>query len=219
MREYLKDKYTVVLKYILSFRRSEWEFEDYPIMLKRQRSKTPPPVPTWQLVPWVARVINMPQIQGHGETREEAYTSLQVSFRRYKERGGKLPRPSTKLARWRWVPPWEKRKQREEAARQRQRIWLEKQRIKAEFGLLYYEVLGILAYHDPLRLISSGAPDDEYAVEVRAILPRLKEASSVDDLQRIVLEVFVRYFGNSARTGDSKYPQIARDVWDAWKRH
>jgi hypothetical protein len=67
--------------------------------------------------------------------------------------------------------------------------------LKAAYGALYTEVSRLLGKDDPIRLIAIGAPDDEYVVEVRTILPRLREAKSADEVQRIVHEKFAHWFG------------------------
>jgi len=48
--------------------------------------------------------------------------------------------------------------------------------LKAAHGRLYTEVSRLLREADPIRLITIGAPDDEYDPEVSTILPRLREA-------------------------------------------
>ena len=66
--------------------------------------------------------------------------------------------------------------------------------LKAAYGALYTEVSRLLREADPIRLIARGAPDDEYDPEVSTILPRLREARSPDDVQRIVNEEFAHWF-------------------------
>jgi hypothetical protein len=58
--------------------------------------------------------------------------------------------------------------------------------LKAAHGDLYTEVSRLVREADSIQLISRGAPDDEYDPEVSTILPRLREAKSPDDVQRIV---------------------------------
>lgn len=53
----------------------------------------------------------------------------------------------------------------------------------------------ILNPYDPRGLISSRAPDDEYEPELATILPRLTEASAVEDVRRILYEEFANWFG------------------------
>jgi hypothetical protein len=75
----------------------------------------------------------------------------------------------------------------------------------------------ILREADPIGLIAMGAPDDEYAPELRTLLPRLNEASSPVEMQRIVHEEFVRWFGGSAGPA-SGYEAASRRIWEAWTR-
>jgi hypothetical protein len=63
--------------------------------------------------------------------------------------------------------------------------------LKEAHGALYTEVSRLVREADPIRLISRGTPDDEYDSEVSTILPRLHEAKSPEDVQRIVHEEFV----------------------------
>ena len=66
--------------------------------------------------------------------------------------------------------------------------------LQETYGELYIEVSQLLRKADPIRLIIMGAPDDEYDPEVSTILPRLREAGSAADVQRIVHEEFTRWF-------------------------
>jgi hypothetical protein len=50
--------------------------------------------------------------------------------------------------------------------------------LKQAYGMLYMEASRLVREADPIRLIAIGAPDDEYDVEIGAILPRLREARS-----------------------------------------
>lgn len=79
---------------------------------------------------------------------------------------------------------------------------------------LYSELLSLFARHDPIGLVRIGAPDDEYSPEVKRILPRLEEAHSVEDLERIIHEVFVSMFDERL----ARYPEHYRDVaLEAWE--
>ena len=70
-----------------------------------------------------------------------------------------------------------------------------RQSLKAAYGSLYSDVSRLLREADPIDLIAIGAPDDEYDPEVSTILPRLREANAAADVQRIVHEEFVQWFG------------------------
>ena len=60
-------------------------------------------------------------------------------------------------------------------------------------------------------------PDDEYDPEAGTILPRLGNATGVEDVERIVREELDRWFGPLPQPAGSLRP-IAEEVWDAWKR-
>jgi hypothetical protein len=213
----LKDRFQILIKFISSFRKATCELNDYPIRIRQQRSDEPPPVAGWELVPWVARVLNLPVVSGHGESEDEAYATLKRSFERYKERGGKLPRPGTSLAGWRWISPWERRRQEAEVRRRAEQIRSERQRTKDRFRDVYNDARKIINRHDPVGLIRIGAPDDEYEAEVGTILPRLQGARSSQDVQQIVHEEFRRWFGSSARWSTVDYEVMAREIWELWR--
>ena len=89
--------------------------------------------------------------------------------------------------------------------------------LKAAYGDLYTEVSRLLREADPIRLISRGAPDDEYDVEVRTILPRLREAKSSDNVQRIVHEEFVHWFSAEIAGPAAQYAAVSKKIWEVWK--
>lgn len=55
----------------------------------------------------------------------------------------------------------------------------------------------IINNHDPINLLSMGAPKDEYDPEVKSILSRLRVSQSKKEVERVVLEEFTRMFGES----------------------
>lgn len=93
----------------------------------------------------------------------------------------------------------------------------ERQRLKREYRELYDEVLEILFRNDPIG-INFEINIDEYEPEVSTILPRLKEARSPEDLQKIIHQEFVRWFDADIAGSRAKYARIAREVWDAYKK-
>ena len=90
--------------------------------------------------------------------------------------------------------------------------------LKAAYGTLYTEVSQLLREADPIRLIVIGAPDDEYDPEVSTILPRLREAKSSDDVQRIVHEEFAHWFGAEIAGPATDYVGVSEDIWKAWNK-
>ena len=65
---------------------------------------------------------------------------------------------------------------------------------------------------DPIGL-AMGCPTDEYAPEVGPIVPRLNVANIADDVQSILYEEFVRWFGEAGPR--DLYKTAADDVWNA----
>lgn len=55
----------------------------------------------------------------------------------------------------------------------------------------------------------------EYAPEAEAILLRLREWGSVEQLQHVIADVFDDFFGNPDITPE-QYRQTACRIWDAW---
>ena len=90
--------------------------------------------------------------------------------------------------------------------------------LKAAYGPLYTEVSRLLREADPIRLIVIGAPDDEYDPEMSTILPRLREAKSPDDVQRIVHEEFARWFGAEIAGSAAQYADVSKNIWEAWNK-
>lgn len=97
-----------------------------------------------------------------------------------------------------------------EGRRQRQRA------LKAAHGRLYTEVSRLLREADPIRLITIGAPDDEYDLEVSTILPRLREAHSAADVQKLVHEEFVHWFDAGTAGPIILYTKVAEKIWGVW---
>jgi len=97
----------------------------------------------------------------------------------------------------------------------RERLQLEREILKDRYQSLYDQVLEILFRHDPID-INYETNTDEYDPEVGTILPRLKEASSENDVQKIVHEEFRRWFSLDAG-GPDRYGEIASEIWTAWR--
>jgi hypothetical protein len=80
-----------ILYYLRLFLKSDWSLEDYPIRYREQSGNWVDGTP---LVPWIAQIDRWPQMQGHGNTREEALKNLCDSFSSFKSER-QLPRPGT----------------------------------------------------------------------------------------------------------------------------
>lgn len=90
--------------------------------------------------------------------------------------------------------------------------------LKLNFGGIYDKIVIVLTENDIMRLISSGAPDDEYEPEARTILPRLKDCHSSKDVRRVIMEEFKRWFGYLPLFAKYSKPlnRAANDIWEAW---
>jgi hypothetical protein len=88
--------------------------------------------------------------------------------------------------------------------------------LQARHGALYTEVSRLLREADPIRLITIGAPDDEYDPEVGTILPRLHEAHSAANVQQIIHEEFVHWFDADIAGPISHYAEVAEKIWGVW---
>ena len=97
---------------------------------------------------------------------------------------------------------------------------MNKSALRKQYKSLYSELEAILFRIDPMEL-DFGDNTDEYSPEVGTILPRLSGAKSVDHVRVIVIEEFVRWFGEdgdeSAITPNLS-DQIALEIWEAWQR-
>lgn len=70
----------------------------------------------------------------------------------------------------------------------------------------------IINKHDPLGFLEGGAPEDEYNIEIQGIAARLKNCKSLEDIQKLIFDVFKENFEGSA--GDiSSYLKIAEDIF------
>src|ERR1700753_2723735 len=94
----------------------------------------------------------------------------------------------------------------------------QKKILRQKYGWFHTSFVEILASYDPLGLIAGGAPDDEYDIEVDAILLRLEEAKSVDILSEIIHQEFIRCFGLPPDYPKTLYNDIAPSAWDTYQR-
>ncbi|QBD78143.1 hypothetical protein EPA93_19930 [Ktedonosporobacter rubrisoli] len=101
-----------------------------------------------------------------------------------------------------------------------------RQQLKQKYGKLYDELARLLAEDDPMGLVSSGAPPNEYEPEIDAILSQLHEATTPDALGHLLYETFARYFGaafaspdmSSAKPTKEQFAALGQKAWRLWKR-
>ena len=89
--------------------------------------------------------------------------------------------------------------------------------LKEAYGALYVHVSRLVREADPIGLIAIGTPKDEYDVEVCTILPRLREATSARDVQRIVHEEFVHWFTAEIAGPPEIYATVSEEIWKTWQ--
>ena len=84
-------------KYLLSFLKSDWELEDYPVIVRRQDDGGAVWGDEVRLTApaYVARVVNWTALDGCGATRAEALADLGRRFQNACEHRAAKPRPGT----------------------------------------------------------------------------------------------------------------------------
>jgi hypothetical protein len=83
-------------KYLLSFRKSDWELEDYPVIVRKQddAGATLGDDVRFTRPAYVARVVNW-NLDSFGSTRAEALADLRERFKKACARRSTRPRPGT----------------------------------------------------------------------------------------------------------------------------
>jgi hypothetical protein len=80
-------------------------------------------------------------------------------------------------------------------------------------ALLTQDILLLLNEADPMGLIKSGSPRDEYLPEAKAIEGRLATMSSIDDTRHLVHGVFVDWFSNELAGEPARYAELAERIY------
>ena len=84
------------------------------------------------------------------------------------------------------------------------------------YGELGKKLEELLYELDPLGVCMPGGPNpDEYQPEARTILPRLKTATSPEDVAWIMRQEFDRWFG-SWSVRPERLRKTADAIWQAW---
>jgi hypothetical protein len=93
-----------------------------------------------------------------------------------------------------------------------------REKLKKENSNLYTKIEKILFEHD-LMGVNFGDNTDEYAPEVDTIIPRLKSATSADDVSSLIKEEFCTWFGDDIAQNIEtvKYDTMAKEVWLVWR--
>jgi hypothetical protein len=101
--------------------------------------------------------------------------------------------------------------------RTKEEIVEERRKLKAEYNGIFEEVSALIFQNDPIG-INFETNDDEYEPEVGTILPRLRSCRSVEEVQSVVYEEFVYWFGPTSAGSHERYSEIAAEIWERWHR-
>lgn len=98
---------------------------------------------------------------------------------------------------------------------EREEILRERAALKQRYGPLFAEVSALLFELDPIG-INIGSNTDEYEPEAGTIIPRLRQASTVNDVEALIHEEFCRWFGAEGAGPRDHYRTAAARIWEAW---
>lgn len=87
--------------------------------------------------------------------------------------------------------------------------------LRKTYGVLLDRIAAILFETDPLG-INFRTNTDEYEPEAATILPRLGEAGSAQDVEKIVHEELCRWFDAEDVGPQENYRVVAATIWQAW---
>ena len=65
---------------------------------------------------------------------------------------------------------------------------------------------------DPMRLLEVGAPQDEYESEIQEIVGRVGTCTTVEEVQALLHEVFVRWFDAQLAGPKEEYRAPAQSI-------
>lgn len=68
---------------------------------------------------------------------------------------------------------------------------------------------------DPVGLLETGAPEDEYSPETETIVRRVVKAERIEDVTEVVHAEFVRWFGDETAGLRAAYEALAQQIWQA----
>ena len=89
-------------------------------------------------------------------------------------------------------------------------------KLKKELGDGFYELRTIINKHDPIGLIQSGAPEDEYDAEVKTIIIQIVNGLTKEQIHDIVFNEFSSWFNfyESIVGPKDKYHDLAVDIYN-----
>jgi hypothetical protein len=86
----------------------------------------------------------------------------------------------------------------------------------AGYEPMVLQIAAILFEADPMG-INLGTNTDEYDIEAKSIVARLPEVGSEAEAERVVQEVFIKWFGEDAYGRSDRYKAVADEIWAAWQ--
>ncbi len=90
------DRIQAAWKFLLSFCKSDWDLDDYPIRIHNFPESPKPHGRSGPPFTWSAQIIYWWAMGGYGYSRSEALGTLADNFVRRKREGPPLPRPGSK---------------------------------------------------------------------------------------------------------------------------
>jgi hypothetical protein len=88
--------------------------------------------------------------------------------------------------------------------------------VQAQDPELFEALRSVIFEHDLIG-INFETNTDEYDPEVGTIIPRLGTCNSVVDVQSVVHEEFVHWFGLETAGPKDKYREMSIDIWRVWR--
>lgn len=86
------------------------------------------------------------------------------------------------------------------------------------FPQLEQELIDLFNEHDPQGLISMGAPPDEYESEIRMVMERVGQITSIRTAQDVLYQVFVEMFDKKLAGTPAVYTPLASDLYQLLKQ-
>jgi len=91
------DKLKRAISFLKSFRRKDWDFEDFPVRVVERAPHELRPIHGHTPLRWAAWIIDWVPMRSDGDTPEEAVATLRQRFESFKAENSRLPRPGTRV--------------------------------------------------------------------------------------------------------------------------
>jgi hypothetical protein len=90
-------------------------------------------------------------------------------------------------------------------------------KVRQQYPKLYNEVSAVMFKIDPIG-INYQTNTDEYDFEAGAVIARLKDCATADDVATVLQEVFTESFDAQMAGDRSRYAGMAREIWALWAK-